>query len=85
METRISLSPGQSLEDIKAKLEAARIVYAYGPFADPIAALLHDTDFEPSVVSLASVLIDALCLLGIEAEDILEMKARHEAYQSGRV
>lgn len=84
LETRISLCPGRSLEDIKGKLEAARVVYAYGPFADPIAALLHDTDFEPSVVSLASVLIDALRLLGIEAGDIVEMKARHEAHQRSR-
>lgn len=80
----LSLSPGRSLEDIKGKLEAARVVYAYGPFADPIAALLHDTDFEPSVVSLGSVLIDAACLLGIEAGDIVEMKARHEAHKRSR-
>lgn len=49
-------------------------------FSDPIAALLNDTDFEPSVVSLASILIDALRLLGNQAGDIMEMKARHEAY-----
>lgn len=80
LETRISLSPGRSLEDIKGKLEAARIAYAYEQFSDPISALLYESAFEPSVVSMASILIDALRLLGIDAGDIVEMKARHEAH-----